>query len=72
MIVVVSLRMETAALTGYPRMVDFSKVVRVTVNGEPRFEGKVEPSLGTALESYERRRDWGMVYPAKITLDLKP
>jgi len=56
----------------HPRMVDFCQAVRVTVNGEPRFEGKVEPSLGTALESFERRRDWGLVYPAKITLDLKP
>ena len=28
-----------------------------------------EPSLLTALESYERRGDWGLIYPIKIELD---
>ena len=52
----------------HPTMVDFGKPVQVTVNGEPRFDARVAPSLATALESFERRRDWGLVYPAKITL----
>jgi hypothetical protein len=50
-------------------MVDFEKPIQVTVNGEPRFDALVTPSLVTALESFERRRDWGLVYPAKVTLD---
>ena len=50
-------------------MVDFEKPIQVTVNGEPCFDALVTPSLVTALESFERRRDWGLVYPAKITLD---
>jgi hypothetical protein len=28
----------------------------------------VTPSLLTALESYERRGDWGLIYPIKIVL----
>ena len=27
--------------------------------------------LAVALESYERRRDWGMIYPIKIALDIR-
>jgi predicted esterase len=50
-------------------MVDFEKPIQVTINGEPCFDALVTPSLVTALESFERRRDWGLVYPAKITLD---
>jgi predicted esterase len=53
----------------HPAMVDFAKPIQVTVNGEPRFDALVTPSLVTALDSFERRRDWGLVYPAKITLD---
>jgi hypothetical protein len=51
-------------------MADFGKPIQVTVNGEPRFDALVTPSLATAIESFERRRDWGLVYPAKITLDI--
>jgi hypothetical protein len=53
----------------HPAMVDFTKPIQVAVNGEPQFDTFVAPSLVTALESFERRRDWGLVYPAKITLD---
>jgi hypothetical protein len=51
-------------------MVDFGKPIEITVNDEPRFKERVAPSLVTVLESYERRRDWGLVYPAKIRLDV--
>ena len=54
----------------HPAMVDFGKPIEITVNREQRFEGRVAPSLATVLDSYERRRDWGLVYPAKITLDV--
>jgi poly(3-hydroxybutyrate) depolymerase len=50
----------------HPRMVNFSKPVQVTVNGAPALEQRVQPSIVTALDSYERRRDWGLIYPAKI------
>ncbi len=53
----------------HPKMVDIAKPVTVMVNGKTRFEGKVKPSLVTALESYERRADWGLIYPVKIEVD---
>jgi pimeloyl-ACP methyl ester carboxylesterase len=53
------------------RMVDPKKPVTVIVDDETRFKSKVKPSLLTALESYERRGDWGMVYPIKITLSVE-
>ncbi len=56
----------------HPKMVDFDKPVKIVVNGETRFDDEVTPSLVTALESYERRGDWGLVYHAKITLDVPP
>ena len=52
----------------HPAMVDFGRPIQVAVNGEPRFDAPVTPSLVAALESFERRRDWGLVYPAKITI----
>jgi hypothetical protein len=52
----------------HPRMVDVTRKVTVVVNGKKRFAGKVKPSLATALESYQRRGDWGLVYPVKIEL----
>ena len=57
-----------AALWLHPRMVDFSDV-RILVRGKERHTGPVKPSLGTLVESYKRRRDWGMLYPAKVTLE---
>ena len=52
----------------HPKMVDVRKPVTVVVNGNNRFTGKVKPSLATALESYERRGDWGLIYPMKIEI----
>ena len=54
----------------HPRMVDVSKAVAIRVDGQVRFEDRVKPSLATALESYERRRDWAMIYPIKIELGI--
>ena len=54
----------------HPAMVDFAAPIQVTVNGEPCFDGRITPSLVTVLESFERRRDWALVYPGKITLDV--
>jgi pimeloyl-ACP methyl ester carboxylesterase len=54
----------------HPKMVDVTKPVTILVNGRKGFEGKVKPSLATALESYQRREDWGLVYPIKIELTV--
>lgn len=51
----------------HPRMCDLNHV-RVLVDGKEEFAGAVKPSLSTLLDSYRRRRDWGMLYPAKITI----
>ena len=32
--------------------------------------GPAQPSLATAMESYDRRHDWGMIYPMKVVIDL--
>jgi pimeloyl-ACP methyl ester carboxylesterase len=50
----------------HPQMVDVSRPVRIFVNGRERFDARVHPSLLTALESYERRQDWGLIYPIKV------
>jgi pimeloyl-ACP methyl ester carboxylesterase len=55
----------------HPRMVDVSKRVVVKVDGKVRFDGRVKPSLATALESYQRKRDWGLIYPIKIELSTR-
>jgi len=52
----------------HPNMVDAGKPVTVVVNGQNRVTAKVKPSLSTALESYERRGDWGLIYPMKFEL----
>jgi predicted esterase len=54
----------------HPRMVDVRKPVKVIVNDKTRFNERVKLSLVTALESFERRGDWGLVYPMKIEVDL--
>ncbi|MBT3291414.1 MAG: hypothetical protein HN380_28985, partial [Victivallales bacterium] len=56
----------------HPQMVDLSKPVRVRVNGAPALEQLVQPSAVTALASYERRRDWGLVYPARMEVLVVP
>jgi len=54
----------------HPQMIDITQPVTIVLNGEVAFEGKVTPSLTTALESYERRGDWGLIYPMKIQLKV--
>ncbi len=55
----------------HPRMIDVRMPVRVAVNGDVRLEKRVKPSLVTALESYLRRRDWGLIYSMKLQIDLE-
>lgn len=54
----------------HPKMIDVRRPVRVIVDGDVEFNGLVRPSLATALDSYERRRDWGLVYPIRLRLTL--
>ena len=52
-------------------MVDFARPVRVTVDGKQAFDRRVSPSLSAALRSFERRRDWGLIYTAEIQIGVK-
>jgi predicted esterase len=52
----------------HPNMVDFSKPIIVLVNGI-KGEYTVRPSLLAALRSYERQKDWGLIYYAEIIID---
>ena len=54
----------------HPQMVDTSRPVKIVVDGKERFADRGHASLVTALESYLRRQDWGLIYPIKISLDL--
>ena len=52
----------------HPKMVNLDDV-RIRVRGTERFRGPLRPSLATLMDSYLRRRDWGMLYPAKVTIE---
>jgi predicted esterase len=51
----------------HPKMVDFGRLVAVVWNGV-RSEHVVSPSLLDALRSFERKRDWGLIYHAEVVL----
>ena len=51
----------------HPKMLNLNDVC-IRVKGVERFRGAVRPSLATLLDSYLRRRDWGMLYPAKVSI----
>ena len=55
----------------HPRMVDFSKPVRIFVNDKLVFNKKVSQSISTALLSFKRKNDWGLIYTARVMLDKK-
>ena len=55
----------------HPKMVDVAKPVTINVNNQPAFAARVQPSLLIVLESYERRDDWGLVYPIKVELQAR-
>jgi len=54
----------------HPRMVDVTKPVTIQVDGKKPFSTPVQPSLAVALESYERRGDWGLIYPIKVEINM--
>jgi pimeloyl-ACP methyl ester carboxylesterase len=53
----------------HPEMVDFNRPIEVTTNGVTA-EYTCKPSLLTALKSYERRNDWGLIYSAEIAISV--
>jgi len=59
------------ALWLHPKMVDFAKPVRVSVNGKLAFDAAAKPSVSAALRSFERRRDWGLIYTAEVRVTVQ-
>jgi hypothetical protein len=53
----------------HPTMVDFGRPITVTTNGVTT-EHTCKPSLLTALKSFGRKEDWGLIYPAVITVGI--
>lgn len=52
----------------HPKMVDIDKPVTIHVDDKLAFSARLRPSLVTALQSYQRRNDWGLIYPLKVEL----
>ncbi len=52
------------------RLVDFSKPVRIIVNGKPYFEGRLAESPSFLLEEAKRRGDRVSLYSASVQIDL--
>ncbi len=53
----------------HPKMVDFTRPVTVKLNGRAR-KFSVKPTLVDALRSYERRRDWGLIYHCEVVIKV--
>ena len=51
-------------------LVDFSRPIVVTTNGERSFEGRVTPGAETLLREARRRQDFEMLFPVQLTLDV--
>jgi hypothetical protein len=66
-ITVISTNVTRMSLWLHPAMVNFNNPVSVTLNGVTR-SYDLRASLLTALKSYERRWDWGMIYHAEIDI----
>lgn len=54
----------------HPKMVDFSKPIVVTANGETVFDAKVDPDMKTMLELVREFDDRGRVFYAGIDVDI--
>jgi len=66
-IVVNSTNATDISLWLHPNMVNFNNPVQVILNGNSK-SYNLTPSLLTALKSYERRWDWGMIYHSEIKI----
>ena len=67
-IVVTSANVTKMSLWLHPGMVNFNNPVNVTLNGVSK-SYMLNASLLTALKSYERRWDWGMIYHSEIDIN---
>ncbi len=67
-IVVMSQNVSTVTIYLNDRLVDFSKEIVITWNGEEAFRGNLVPRLSVLLETLVDRYDPGMFYTAKVTL----
>ena len=54
----------------HPKMAELEKPIRLTVNGKSQ-KIEVRPSLATALRSYDRRKDWGLIYHAEAAVEVE-
>ena len=54
----------------HPKMVDFAQPIQVVVNDSIVVSQRVKPSISDALRSFERRRDWGLLYTAELKVDV--
>lgn len=54
----------------HPEMVDFREPIVVETNGI-RTQHRAQPNLLTALRSVERREDWGLIYFARIEIEVE-
>jgi hypothetical protein len=52
-------------------LLDLDKPVRILLNGDVVFDGKVERSLQAALDDCKARKDRGLVYPVVVTVRAK-
>lgn len=59
----------TATVYLSDRMMDLEQPVKVVVNGETKFEGKVERSLSVMVDEVEQSGDRGRTYVAKVTVN---
>lgn len=53
----------------HPNMLDITTPINVTLNGVTT-QKVCSPSLLTALKSYERRKDWKMIYQCEIPISV--
>jgi len=52
----------------HPKMVDFAKPVVVITNGKKQLY-EVKPTLLDVLRSYERRKDWDLIYYCELVVE---
>lgn len=64
-----AIHVDSFSLWLHPKMVDFGRPITMVTNGVTT-EHSCKPSLLTALKSFERRRDWGLIYSAVISVDV--
>ena len=69
-VTVISERVSRFTLFFNNRLIDFSKPVRVVVNGQKRFEGPLTESATFLLKEAKRRQDGISFYTASVTVDL--